>query len=121
MSKKRPLTAAEKKTAADACNQIEYAVSTHPRLAGLLATATKMCHAEFQNADIGRWHVIEGFVSGHRGDISLGDLHRQYDGYMHAVVAGAGFRQEYPEFDATRIHELFEEVKRQRSDWRARA
>ncbi len=117
----RPLTAAEKKTATDAFDLISYAIDGETRLSRLFAQAFKECRADFSSADIARWHAIEAFVAGHRGDLSLSDLHRHHDGYMHAAVVGAGFRSEKPDFDAGRIYELADAVARQRGEWRARA
>lgn len=118
---KRPLTSAEKKTATDTYDLIAYAVSGETRLSRLLDQAFKECRADFRSADIARWHVIEAFVEGHRGSLTITDLHRHYDGYMHAAIVGAGFRTEKPDFDMTRIYELAEVVDRQRIEWRARA
>lgn len=117
----RPLTAAEKKTAAETFDLIVHAVDGETRLSRLFAQAFKECKADFSSADIGRWHAIEAFVAGHRGEISLGALHRHHDGYVHAAIVGAGFRSEKPDFDASRIYELAETVSRQRTEWRARA
>ncbi|MFZ3482206.1 hypothetical protein [Sphingomonas sp. 3-13AW] len=119
--KARPLNATEKKTAAEAYNLICVAVDGGTRLPRLLEQAFKECKADFKSADIGRWHVIEAFVRGHRGDISLAELHREYDGYMHAAIVGAGFRGEKPEYDVRRIYELADVIADQRKAWRARA
>jgi len=117
----RPLTAPEKSTASRAYEMIAIAVDTETRLSRLLDQAFRECKADFRSADIGRWHVIEAFVRGHRGELTLGDVHRNYDGYMHAAIVGAGFRREKPDFDATAIYEIAHTVDDQRAQWRARA
>jgi len=117
----RPLTAAEKKSATTAYDVIAIAVDGNTRLSRLLDQAFKECRTDFLSADIGRWHVIEAFVRGHRGNITIGELHLEYDGYMHAAIAGAALRCEKPDFDASRLYELAEIVDRQRREWRARA
>lgn len=117
----RPLTTSEKSTASRAYDMIATAVDGETRLSRLLDQAFRECKADFRSADIGRWHVIEAFVRGHRGDLKLGEIHRNYDGYMHAAIVGAGFRSEKPDFDASAIYAIAETVDGQRREWRARA
>lgn len=119
--RKRPLTASEKTTAVRAYDMIAMAVDGQTRLSRLLDQSFRECKADFGSADMGRWHVIEAFVRGHRGDLAIADLYRHYDGYMHAAIVGAGLRAEKPDFDGSGIYAIAETVDVQRREWRARA